>query len=99
MALNPMSSFLYAVPPSVGQDGGRQPAGGETEAVKTHHLPLHPTILEGLTGVHLLPPWPPPIQPSAGLLISHPVPPAPPCLSWGGLRPGTAPERLNQNKS
>lgn len=47
----------------------------------------------------LQPHRPPPIQPSAGLLIFHPVPPAPSCLSWGGLRPGTTPERLNQNKS
>lgn len=51
-----------------------------------HLLPLHLTILEGLTGVHLRPHRPPPTQPTAGLLISHPVPPAPPCLSWGGLR-------------
>lgn len=53
----------------------------------------------GAHGVHLRPHRHPPTQPSAGLLISHPVPPAPSCLSRGGLRPGTNPGWLNQNKS
>lgn len=52
-SLNPKSSSVCTVPPSSCQDGGRQSAAGEMEAVRIHPLHLCPSILEEPTGVHL----------------------------------------------
>ena len=91
MSLNPKCSSLCTAPPSSLQDGGRQPAAGEMEAgslrlegwrrAESSLLVCVPPSWrspQGSTSATraLWPHRPPPIQPSAGLLISHPVPPA-----------------------